>query len=734
MKSLKFAFALLILTLSISFQITANAQNDPPKRRLKIGLALTGGSALGLSHIGVLDWFEKKHIPIDYLAGTSMGGLVGGGYASGLNVDEIRKIFKNIDWEDVLRGEIAFKEQSFRRKEDFRQVPTKLSFGLRGGLKLPSGINPANPINLLLSRISLPYSDLKNFDDLPIPFRCMATDMKRGEAVALKDGSLATALRSTMALPGVFTPVERDGTLYTDGGTLNNTPTEAVKAMGADIIVAVDLSAGFLTNKNIEGSFFSILARTINVATYANERQSLKLADVILSPELGKLSITDFVKVEDFEKKGFDAADAKSKILLNFALPDAEWAEYLAQKNSKTRRVNPEMHAVLTEGVTGRKATALARRIAPLLEFSLDTAKLDRLLSDISGEGRYESFIYEATALNGTKALLIRAQERKHGPPFVHFGLSVNGAESNSIRTDFFGRFTSLDVGKPGAEIRADLKLGSDKEVFGEYYFPFARGDHWFIAPYGIYRDNNLNFYRQGLRQAVYGDVTTGIGSDIGVRTSRESELRLGYQYAYERSTIRTGSPVLPSLNGAVSVTSLKWTYDGQDSPIIPSRGARVTAIGNYYFNAPGAVKAFPTLDVQLLQFYPKARGDSTFLIAGIGTSLGNQVAPLQQFTSGGPFRLGAYNQDALRGNDYLRLSVGYLKRIATLPSFIGGKVMLGAWYELGGAFERFDHARYLSDVTVSFLAETALGPVIFGYSYGEHGSNKLYFTIGRLF
>ena len=715
------------------FALSAFAQEAVKNPRPKIGIALAGGSALGLAHVGVFDWLEKHHIPVDYVAGTSMGGLVGGGYATGRTPAELLALLKSIDWDDALRGGPAFELQSFRRKEDLREVPTRLGFGLRGGIKLPSGLNPANPINLMLSRVCLPYSEITNFDSLPIPFRCIATDMTKGEAVALKDGQLVTALRATMAIPGVFTPVSRDNTLYTDGGTLNNIPTEAVKDMGADIIIAVDLSSGFLNGKTSQ-SFLDIVGRTINVATYANERRSLKLADIILSPELGKLSITDFSKVDEFAQKGYDAAEAKTKILQQFALNDADWNEYLAKRKSRILVEFTDPHFIDTIADDPRKAAELNRRLRPQVEFALDKIRLEKELTAITGEGRYESFSYSGETRNGTHGLSIRANEKRYGPPFLNFGLAVNGADSNNIRTDLFARFSSLDVGRPGAEIRADIKLGSDKQISAEYYFPFSR-NHWFLAPHAGYFDTNRNFYNQGARQAVYGEVNVGGGADIGVLTSRKSELRFGYQYDYERATIRTGGPFLPSLSGAASYATMSFTYDGQDSPIIPSKGTRLSAKAKWYFRAPGSVKEFPTVDIQYFHFYPaRIKGDSTFTIVGVGTAFGSQPPPLQQFAFGGPFLLGAYNQDALRGNDYLRASFGYLHRLATLPSFIGGKVMLGGWYEFGGAFERFDHARYLQDLSIGLLAETSLGPVIVGYSYGEHGSAKLYFTIGRLF
>ena len=244
----------------------AFCQPETTKPRPKIGIALAGGSAKGFAHVGVLKWFEQHHVPIDSLSGTSMGGLIGASYCIGMTPDEIQTLLKDLDWNQALRGEPDYKALPFRRKEDLQAVPSRLVLGLRGGVKLPNGFDAANPIGLLISHLSLPYSEITNFDDLPIPFRCMAVDMDKGEAITLKDGSLVTALRASMALPAIFTPVERDGKLLTDGGTLDNIPTEALKEMGVDVIIAVDLSANLLEGKSPD-SLLGILGRTVDITT-----------------------------------------------------------------------------------------------------------------------------------------------------------------------------------------------------------------------------------------------------------------------------------------------------------------------------------------------------------------------------------------------------------------------------------------------------------------------------------
>ena len=230
----------IVLMLSI---VSAAAQGQPSKsQRPTVGLVLQGGGALGLAHVGVITWLEEHHIPIDYIAGTSMGGLVGGVYATGHNAAEMRQIVNGIPWDEVIGGRTPFDDLSFRRKEDVRDYPNSLEFGLRKGVQFPAGLNTGQQVSLVLDKIALPYSEIKSFNDLPTPFVCVATDLVSGKPEVFRSGSLSLALRSTMSLPGIFTPVRTKDAIYTDGGLLQNIPVEVAKQMGADLTLAIHLA------------------------------------------------------------------------------------------------------------------------------------------------------------------------------------------------------------------------------------------------------------------------------------------------------------------------------------------------------------------------------------------------------------------------------------------------------------------------------------------------------------
>ena len=256
----RIAVALLALILAVP-SLAQETPAEPPKApsdqpapkpsRPGIGVALEGGGALGLAHIGVLRWFEEHHIPIDYIAGTSMGGLVAGLYATGTSPQQLQDFVRNQDWDAIIVGQTPYPDLPYRRKEDMRAFQNSLTFGAKHGLSLPPGLSTGQEVSMLIDRETLSYYDLASFDDLPIPFRCVATDLVSAKEVVFSAGSLQKALRATMSIPAVFSPVQDGEDLYVDGGLLGNLPTNVVRKMGADVVIAIHLDTAPLDPKKI---------------------------------------------------------------------------------------------------------------------------------------------------------------------------------------------------------------------------------------------------------------------------------------------------------------------------------------------------------------------------------------------------------------------------------------------------------------------------------------------------
>src|SRR6201987_1438089 len=338
--SMKIRAAGLFFLLGVLAASTYGYCQDPPKNekkdRPKLGFVLEGGGALGLAHIGVITWMEEHRIPASYVAGTSMGGLVGGMYATGLSPAEIRQLINGIDWDQVLSGVTPFPDLSFRRKQDARDFPSQLEFGLRGGLKFPSGFNTGQEVNLVLDEVALPYSEIPSFNDLPIPFACVASDLISGKPHVFRDGSLAFAMRSTMSLPGIFTPVRSGKHLYADGFMLDNLPVDVGKEMGADVTLAIHLESSPM-DPNTNLSSFGVLGQSISVMSPVNVVRSMELADLLVTVPLQKYTSLDYNKADAIIKLGYEAAASKATVLSGFSVSEAEWEDYLAKRNFRRR-------------------------------------------------------------------------------------------------------------------------------------------------------------------------------------------------------------------------------------------------------------------------------------------------------------------------------------------------------------------------------------------------------------
>src|SRR5437016_810327 len=387
------ALSLLVLLLA-PFCLRAQQENNPnpaslqvpgspviaetktaPRPRPKIGVALEGGGALGLAHIGVLKWFEEHRIPVDYVAGTSMGGLVGGFYAAGMNPDELKTLIEGLDWRKILGDRPLYEDLSFRRKEDQRAYPNSLIFGLRHGLSAPPGLIPGHQIGLLIDRVTLPYGDVTSFDALAVPFRCVATDLVSRKSHVFKDGSLAGAMRATMSIPGAFSPVHEGQAVYVDGGLLNNLPTDVVRQMGAEIVIAVHLETAPVEGKDIQ-SIFPVLEQSVRVVLETNELRGMEQADAVVSVHLAEFSTIDYTKSELIMQRGHEAANERARLLEAFALDNAGWEEHMRAREARKRREAPVPKFIQVEGTNAYGAVDVARYLKSFEGKPLDPQKL----------------------------------------------------------------------------------------------------------------------------------------------------------------------------------------------------------------------------------------------------------------------------------------------------------------------------------------------------------------------
>ena len=703
--------------------------------RPRIGVALEGGGALGLAHIGVLKWFEEHHIPVDYIAGTSMGGLVGGLYATGKSADDLKSIVQDADWPLLLAGGTPYQDLSFRRKEDARDVPNTLRIGLKNGPTLPPGLNTGHQINLLIDRETLPYSEVLSFNDLPIPFRCVSTELVSGKPFIFQDGSLSDALRSTISIPGVFAPVRHGDQIFVDGGLVNNLPTDVARDMGADVVIAIHLQTSKTAAKEIQ-SAFSVLDRSVELVIAETEIRGMAGADLIVRAHVEDFDSTDYQKSAALIQRGYEAAAEKAQILKAYALNDADWAEYQRQIQSRRRTIIGTPQFVRVEGVNPEIDKNIQNFLHPFAGKPISTPQLDEALTRLTGLGRYDSVTYGMIRENGQDGLLVRVHEKTYAPPLLQPSFAIDGSEPDDVTFTLGSRFTFMDVAGERSEWRTDLQFGGTYGIATELYRPFLPLSRWFFAPSLDASQNTFLIYRKHDPLADYRQDQVASGIDLGYSFNRFSELRVGYSIGYFDNYLRLGTPEFTSSSGEVAALRVRYILDHTNDPVIPTKGYYIQSLFHFYNDYPGATEDFPTLQVTLNGFQPVSSQGSLFLTTSGGTTFGfRHVGSPPPFFLGGPNQLSAYGSHELFGNQYFFARGGYLHKVFTLPTFVGKQVYFTGGGEFGKMYgDPFPVPRFSADVVGGFIGETALGPVFLGGSIGDSGHYKWFFQLGRIF
>jgi NTE family protein len=731
------AFLVIFATSLICAQ---EAAAPPPgaqekQHRPTIGLVLEGGGALGLAHVGVLRWFEEHHIPVDYVAGTSMGGLVGGLYASGRSATQMLEFVKTVDWNKALSNETPYRAESFRRKEDRRDYPSKIEFGLKHGVSFPSGFNSGHQVGLILDRIALPYSDLKSFDDLPTPFRCVATDLVSGKSVVFDRGSLADALRATMSLPGVFSPVRRDDQVLVDGGLLKNLPVDVARAMGADIVIAVHLKVKPLDPKK-PLSAFGVLGQSVTVVIAANELASMQKADVLIPVHTEAFSSTDYQASDKLIQLGYEGAQERAKLLERFSVSDQEWNEYEAARKARTRPV-PAPQFVEVTGPPSVISEGIANSLANDIGKPVDYKKLDHQLTEITGLGRFSRAGYQLVSRGDQEGLLIHAEEKDYAPPLVVPSFLIDGSDYNNVLFSLGARITLLDIGGFGSELRNDVVVGAQYGLASEYYHPLHWKSHLFVAPRGFANSLPFDIYLDNNRIAEYRERNLGGGADFGIAIDRFSELRFGYQIGQVSLKRDVGVPDFQNGSGRQAFTRLQYLNDHLDNPTVPRQGYYVKYGFRFYDANLGATENFPMTELQTQIFQRISQPGSVFLLASGGTTFGYEGTGLPPFSLGGPRRLAAYGTNELLPNQYFLFQPGYLHRIKKLSPLVGGSISLFGMYEVAKAYNAPlspNEPSVPQDFNGGLLIQTPLGPLVFGGAVGNGDHHKFYFLLGRYF
>ncbi len=727
-RALSCALAALLLTAS-------PGSADPAQSRPRIGVAFGGGSARGIAHIGVIRWFEEHRIPIDIAAGTSMGALVGGAFASGMTSDELRALIQQTDW-DAMFGSSSFPYKNIRRKEDARTYPSRLEFGLKRGIVPPMSLNDGQQVDLLLARIGAPYSGVRAFDDLPTPFRAIAVDLIKGEKVVLGSGSLSQAMRASMSLPGVFPPVQDGDRVLVDGGALDNIPADVVRDMGADVVIAI--SVGYAPKTTVGYSLFGLMSQTIDTMMQASTREALKQADLLIPVDVSGFGSLDWRRSNELIDRGYQAAEAASASLLKYAVSETEWQAWLARRTERRRTALPVPQFLSTSGLTPGDAAVAERTLKSHLGKPIDVPALERDLTSLSGLDRYVAINWQIVGDAERPGLLVRAREKPYGPPFFMLGVTVDNTTSNDFRVQVAGRYLALDAGAPGAELRIDGVIGSDPSFAGSWH-RWLGTSRFFVRPAAAVEKHTTDFVVDDQVVAVYSERDVFVQGDVGYSVSRISEVTGGIRTGRVDANVQAGSPGLPELGGIETQLRFRWLYDSQDSPVVASHGVRVRSGFVHYLQSPDAGGIERTNDGlsqaegSISMFWTRQRRNRLFVAGAGGTSFRGDPLPTAQFTVGYPLVLDAFSVGERRGDHFGVLTGGALRQIGRLPDFLGGPIFAGGWLENGAIFDDVDHIDFNTHLGVGLVLDTLIGPVIAGAGIGLDGGWRTFVGVGRI-
>ena len=706
-----------------------------PSRAPRIGLALSGGGARGLAHVGVLKVLEELRVPVHCVTGTSMGAIVGGAYASGGAPNQLQERVIKANWEEIFRDRPPRAEISIRRKADDYKTLFAPEYGVKdGGLALPKGVIAGVSIEAFFRTLTGGAAGIDDFQKLPVPFRAVAADIESGEAVVISRGNVSHAMRASMSVPGAMAPVEIDGRLLVDGGIANNLPIDEARKLCGDVIIAVNISTPPLKREEIT-SALSVSLQLINFLgkqTVERQLQSLTDRDILIAPELGSITAGSFERAADAIRVGEEAARKMADSLKRYSLPPEQYAALRSKQTAEDKglgmvdeirfeglqRTNPEVLRSLVQSKPGE----------PLTE---ETVSAD--LRRIYGRGDFEGVDYRIQQEPGKRVMIIQPREKDWGPDYLRFGLG--------FATDFRGEnpFTALVsyrktwMNRLGGEWLNEVKVGRESGLFTEFYQPVDERGRYFVAPYASYSEGTRGIFAGEKRVAEYDINEFRVGADVGAVLGTWGEVRLGGLWRNIDAKVDTGSPVLPSLKEDTAGVRVKLYGDQLDHAWFARSGHRTVVSALAAAKDMGSDRNYQRLEGDFTGVQSWGNHTVSFNVAG-GTDLHSDMPAYESFTLGGPLRLSAYRIGEFSGRRMAFGRMMYYNRTIPLPDLLGSGVYLGASLEAGQMGGRFDGLPSRGTVfsgSVFLGADTFAGPAYFGIGAGEAGRWSLYLLLG---
>jgi len=720
-----------VVTLALLL-FTTGAQTDD---RIKIGLALSGGGARGGAHIGVLRELERLRIPVDYIAGTSIGAIIGGMYAAGHSTDDIERVLVETDWDDIFKDKPPRKYSSIREKSNEKVFQLGTVLGVKEGkLRLPSGLIQGQKLQLLLEKLFLPVADIEHFHELPVPFSAVATDMRDGSAVVLESGDLATAVRASMSVPVVFAEVKIGDQILVDGGMANNLPIDVVRKMGADVVIAVDIGTPFLDAEELNGAI-GISKQISNILvrrTTLEQISTLSDSDHLITPELGEFSSANFKGASEIIENGLNATRKIAQSLDNLRLSESEYQSYLSRRGGSSFEA-PLISFIRVNNQSALSDNYILSRIRQDIDQTLDFQQLEEDIGIIYGLDVFRSVDYSLIERGGETGLIINARPKTWGPAYLRFGLSYTSDMSNENQLEINLGYTVKPLNDWNAEFQGIVRLGEEPGLFAEYNQPLDSNSPYFFNSSISYTNNRFNTFEEGTKinevRAKKSEISISLGKEIGY----SSDVRLGLNRSYSVNKVEIGSADESIEDFSGGEVFALYRFDTLDNLFFPKKGVYGSFEWISSFSELGADNEFDQalFDLQTASTF----GKHTFNLGAKYFSTVSGSAPVQNFFRfGGLFNFPGFSDDELSGQDLYLLRSAYRRPFISLMNTtpeIGITLQYG---QITNNKNDLDLSEGIAAAGIWLGWDTRFGPAYIGAGTSESKDSSIYLILGTPF
>jgi len=719
--------------------ISQPALGEPPdtqglEQRPRIGLVLSGGGARGAAHVGVIKALEDMQVPIHVVAGASMGAIIGGLYASGLEAQDLEALLGAIDWRNAFSDAVDRSYRNFRRRQDDGEFLVKLDIGLRGRqLLLPRGLLQGQNINAILRGATFRVAGIRDFDQLPTPFRAVATDLLTGEPYVFASGSLSLAMRASMSVPGIFEPVPHAGRLLVDGGVVANLPVDLLAPFDCDVIIAVDVSEPLVDAEGL-GSAVDVSNQMITIFVRRQTeaaRESLSPTDVFIRPRLDGFGSAEFPRVVEAIPAGEAATQALAGTLGQFALDDAAYGDF---RRTRAARLPADTQVRFARELPAAAGRGLAAKEGWAFE------QLEAAVNNTFGTGNYALVGYELNPDGDAIGAGFDVLPKPWGPNFLRFGVGIEDDFEGESDFNLGLRYTRTGLNRHGSEWRNDLRLGRSPLLASELYLPFQSASPFFIAPRLAWGQRDLKLFESGAGLSQYRLSEAMLSLVAGKELGRAAELRLGLNRGVGEARLRLGPPD-PTLGNRFSFDTgeifAQFQIDTLDVISFPSSGTLAAVKWTLSRPGLGGDRSFEHLELDW-SMAKTWRGTTLITAVDMATTLDSDTAVQEFFSLGGFLRLsGVESQSLLGPHRGVARIVGYRRMNETGGGFFDLPWYVGMSLEAGNVWQRRSAVRLDSLLVGGSIftgIDTFFGPLYLALGFAEDGERAVYLFLGQLF